>query len=1457
MAPAAAAPPFDEAAEGQALAALGQLAGPAPWRAKEAALAALSGLARERAAELAEAALAAGPSAVLEALLCLMASGRTQPPAKQRAADLLCALCSSRACWLVLSPPSVVGRLMGMACQGGADVRDAAARALWQLSCESAWSPEVLSHAGSAFRVVDLLTEDMQAAPGSTTCLIALRATQHLLHAASGGGDAAERIGARVAEPLCGLLDPARPEAAAAAAELVALLAAAPANRARIVTAGGIARLVGLLRGAGGEAGGPAAPAPSRAASRQQQQQQPEAPPPQVAAAQAALTALATLVHGDPKLASELLAAGVMPGLAQLLRGSAVCAGGALQLMGELASLPEGRRALINCDGLAALEQAAHACPEQQLCRLLAKATKGGAAPGSGGGGAATDAASVLSVWAAGAGVAPQLLAVLVQRCCGPADRKTRKRAMSVLARLLAASRQAQPPTQHAELQRQLLRLGLLPQCAAVLAGVGGGGGAPGPQSSVLEVQLAVTLLGEVATSPEILVARATCAGDAQPPAQSQPGDGRPQSQLSAALTGAAGGAAPGPSPAAAAAIMSSPSFVWKHPAAAAAAFGDLGQLVPALRRGSGCGGDAAGGGAAAARDGPGAVAALLWLLQQLLLSPAHHVASLHEQLLSLVAALAAHREPALLESMIAQGWVQVLWAWLPTGRSLLAVALTQLIQAATAEGGSDADEPQKQQKQQQQQQQPQQQQQQPPPLQWRQGLRSFPIAGEQPPLGPGAKQGSSLAPHLLALLDESLPSLQQTQSALEALAHLCSCSPAAAAVAAQLEAAYQAAAAGGVLAMRVGRQGSGGTSLAGAAASLFSGGAADSPRAAGGPRAVPTPLPQSPRHLPATPLSFASSSSSSGGGSFVAVHAPVLSSSLGNASVLGGGSGGGGSGGGGSGGGGSGGAGGASLVRSSSTGLLSRLGLGGKAAAGPQAKPAAHQAPAAKDRAQAQAAPSGADAAAAAPWAPFAPRAPSTTSAGAAPGEPVEDPGSPMLLLVTLLGEQWAATAAAELLAALAAASPDVCGAAMLEHGVARTLAECMAEVQPNAAGAVAARATLRLAAELGAACPEQLHAAGVAAGVLRMLLGFECDDAGAAARTRATALATLAALTSTGDRQLCAAAAREPVLLPLARWLSGRACPAAAPGAGAAAPDDDAAAAAAVLTALLDAGAVDGAALGGLASDAERSELLGLCLACLNMRLGPGGGGGGGALKPPPPDGTGGARARAVQRAAVRLLRCCVELDARLAEAFLAADGLGQVVSQLSAVVAALAGGADGGGGGGEDTAAGGGGASAHARLVLQVELLALLDSLSLAPGPRRRRAGAAAGAPPPSGAAAAAGRGRGLGRASSRVAAAGGGGAGPRELLLRSKVLATNLITVLAINANVKRQLFLADAVGPLLSLAGELRDPGGPAAEAVRAALAQLGLAYLVPAAGGAGGGGGGGGGGAGAGGGAVP
>jgi hypothetical protein len=191
-------------------------------------------------------------------------------------------------------------------------------------------------------------------------------------------------------EPLCNLLDSQQPEAAAAAAELLGLLAQTGPNRARIVAAGGIPRLVALMRqgsniissssnissaGVGPysalprSSSSPAFQSSSRAepaafpasASASSSATAPAAASPaslQEVAAQAALQALAQLTRSDAKLCAELLSAQVMPGLLQLLRSSSCCAA-ALALIGDLAVLPEGRRALHYADGFSALSAVA------------------------------------------------------------------------------------------------------------------------------------------------------------------------------------------------------------------------------------------------------------------------------------------------------------------------------------------------------------------------------------------------------------------------------------------------------------------------------------------------------------------------------------------------------------------------------------------------------------------------------------------------------------------------------------------------------------------------------------------------------------------------------------------------------------------------------------------------------------------------------------------------------------------------------------------------------------------------------------------------------------------------------------------------------------------------------------------------------------------------------------------
>jgi hypothetical protein len=90
-----------------------------------------------------EALLFAGPNAVLDVIMSIMVSERTQLCSKVQAADLLSAVCSQSKACLLLSPGFVVERLMRCAYKGHSDARSAASRALWQLSCHHDFSPEV------------------------------------------------------------------------------------------------------------------------------------------------------------------------------------------------------------------------------------------------------------------------------------------------------------------------------------------------------------------------------------------------------------------------------------------------------------------------------------------------------------------------------------------------------------------------------------------------------------------------------------------------------------------------------------------------------------------------------------------------------------------------------------------------------------------------------------------------------------------------------------------------------------------------------------------------------------------------------------------------------------------------------------------------------------------------------------------------------------------------------------------------------------------------------------------------------------------------------------------------------------------------------------------------------------------------------------------------------------------
>jgi len=215
--------------------------------------------------------------------------------------------------------------------------------------------------------VVELLAEDMQQG-GSSTCMCALRATQNLLqtYASNGAGDAGDRIGGRVIEPLCNLLEPGHHESAAAAAELLALLSQTAQNRARILAAGGIPRLIALMRHASSISASShcdtgvcdSSPESSPVSTAMQRHTSVLAE----AAAEAAMHAMAQIAKGDAKLCSELLGAHVVPELLLLLQSRVSCAAAALSLLGDLAALPEGRRAFQYANGFAVLAGVAQVC---------------------------------------------------------------------------------------------------------------------------------------------------------------------------------------------------------------------------------------------------------------------------------------------------------------------------------------------------------------------------------------------------------------------------------------------------------------------------------------------------------------------------------------------------------------------------------------------------------------------------------------------------------------------------------------------------------------------------------------------------------------------------------------------------------------------------------------------------------------------------------------------------------------------------------------------------------------------------------------------------------------------------------------------------------------------------------------------------------------------------------------
>jgi hypothetical protein len=155
-----AAAPYNEKTEISVLELLSQLTAAcskAPWPKKEQALLQLNSSLQQHARETQEAILCAGPTAVLDSVLSILVSERTQLSSKLLAADVLSCMCSGAKACLLLCPSSIVERLMRCAYKGDADVKAAAARALWQLSCVNDFSPEVGMHISSVRSCLQLL----------------------------------------------------------------------------------------------------------------------------------------------------------------------------------------------------------------------------------------------------------------------------------------------------------------------------------------------------------------------------------------------------------------------------------------------------------------------------------------------------------------------------------------------------------------------------------------------------------------------------------------------------------------------------------------------------------------------------------------------------------------------------------------------------------------------------------------------------------------------------------------------------------------------------------------------------------------------------------------------------------------------------------------------------------------------------------------------------------------------------------------------------------------------------------------------------------------------------------------------------------------------------------------------------------------------------------------------------
>lgn len=270
---------------------------------------------------------------------------------------------------------------------------------------------------------------------------------------------------------------------------------------------------------------------------------------------------------------------------------------------------------------------------------------------------------------------------------------------LQVLSRLCEHSR-ATGKIHH--LQSLLLSQGLLQQTQTALhsllpqrpVAAAGSSSSSGGSSNVLELQLVLNLLFEVSTSAQILHdqdSRTVMTGDSSgarstPPASAKQGYSTSESQqqqqhkyvsgLSSALSDSSTAAAAYlPDLASVEAVMSDPATIWQQPAAAAAAFGDM-SMLPGLDSNLSSSssrvasqhnvtGTSSPSHTACDQGGP-VIGQILWLLLQLLLSQQHQLPSLQQQVLQVVCELAAHGQQQLLRLMVQQGWVQVLWSFLP-----------------------------------------------------------------------------------------------------------------------------------------------------------------------------------------------------------------------------------------------------------------------------------------------------------------------------------------------------------------------------------------------------------------------------------------------------------------------------------------------------------------------------------------------------------------------------------------------------------------------------------------------------------------------------------------------------------------------------------------------------------------------------------------------------------------------